>query len=182
MSVMNGKLLIRPTRKAPQVNPHQSEMIRVVAELDVPQYRKLWVHLFPHLPSFDGQSDYQVVAVMHMARTQMEPIADKLRFYSHRWLLDNGFPSQLPDKLKPSAEKMYPVVEGSVGIALKTHSPIMAPILDRIVGAMSDAVMYCYANNDKEPVIVRKQMEHARVKITKKLVGIILDKDVKRRG
>ena len=177
---MNGKLLIKPTRKT-QHHKHQGEMIRVLVDMDHEQYRELWKHLFPHFPSFDGQMNYYVLASMHMARTQMDPIPDKLRFYSHRWLLDNGFPSQLPDRLKPSAEKLYPVSEGSVGIALQTQSPIMAPILDQIVGAMSDAVMDCYANNDKEPVIVKKQMERARVKTTKKLVGIILDRPIRKR-
>lgn len=109
---------------------------------------------------------------MHMARTQMPNVTFKARAYSHRWLTERGFPSQLPDELKPRAERIYPVVTDAVFISANSHSPILKPIMPLVQGAMSDAVEDCYANGDKEPLLVRGRIQEARRKSIKQLVGI----------
>jgi hypothetical protein len=95
----------------------------------------------------------------------------RLRAYSHRWLLDHGLPSGLPDELKPLAERMYPVKAEGVGISVNMRSPILKPIAGIVRQAMSDAVMDAYAERRTEPPFVKTRMQEAREKVLKKLIG-----------
>jgi hypothetical protein len=83
-----------------------------------------------------AESDAEALVTLHHARTQAESIALKLRAWSHRWLLEHGYPSGLPDHLKPSAERIYPRVVEGVGISVNFRSPILQPITER--GARRD--------------------------------------------
>src|SRR5579872_6695472 len=123
---------------------HSAEFRRCLVELDVAGVRKLWRHVSPHLPQ--PASDADALATIHVARTQTESIPLKLRAWSHRWLLDHGFPSMLPDPLKPSAERLYPRVVEGVGISVNFRSPILQPITGLVRGAMEDAVSEAYAD------------------------------------
>jgi hypothetical protein len=115
-------------------------------------------------------TDEQTLTQIHYTRTLM-PIDLKLRAYSHAWLLERALPSGLPDELRPSAQKMYPVTVGVVGIACRGATDIGQAVAPLIRGAMSDAVLECYADGHQEPVIVKPRMMEARKTAIRKLLG-----------
>lgn len=99
-------------------------------------------------------------------------IADKLRFYSHRWLVDHNLPSFLPDPLKARAEREYPVVVTGVGIAVKFGSPLLKPIGDEVAAAMSSAVLEAQADGKLDDVDhLRRRMAQAKAETLGKLIG-----------
>lgn len=150
---------------------HRAEFVRIMEALDVGAARRIWRHVFPKLPPL--KDDHSILTMLHVARTKTDILADKLRFYSHCWLRDHGLShaSLLPDWLKSRAEKMYPVLSEAVGIAVRTNSPVLAPIRDLMQGAMENAVLEAYADRRTEPAFVRKRMFEAKAKAVKKLVG-----------
>src|SRR4029077_4681005 len=94
----------------------------------------------------------------------------RLRAYSHRWLLDHGYPSKLPDELKPRAERIYPQGVEGVGGAVKSSSK---PLADLIRDEMSNAVMDFYADNrSPNPLKVRKRVLEVKDRTLHKLLGI----------
>ncbi len=135
---------------------------------DVRLVRKIWAARMPHLPRIEPRDAEQT---MHVARTASETVSFKARAYSHRWLTEREMPSQLPDKLKPSAERLYPRIATSVGISVNFRSAWMKPAAIEIRGAMEDAVSDCYANGDTAPSIVRPRIFEARDKTMKSLFG-----------
>lgn len=144
-------------------------MLRCLTELDVAGVRRLW---FEIAPKFNHQlDDRQALVALHMARTQTERLALGHRAYSHRWLLDNGYPSQLPDELKPKAERIYPRQVEAVGISVNFRSPILKPAATVIQKAMSDAVEDAFANGDRDPPLVRRRMFDARERVMMRLFG-----------
>lgn len=151
---------------------HAAEFRRCLEQLDVAGIRALWRHVSPHLPQ--PVSDTEALVTIHGARTQTESLSNKARFYSHRWLLDNGFPSSLPDVLRPSAERMYPRIVEGVGISVNFRSPILKPITDPVRVSMEDAVSEAYADGKTEPTFVKVRMQEAREKSIRKLVGALI--------
>ena len=142
---------------------HSEHLRRCLIELDVPGIRRIWAAVAPHAPP---PSD--ALAAIHMARTCAESIPFRLRAYSHRWLTERALPSQLPDALKPKAERIFPVIVGSVGISVNSkHIEVKAGVL----GAMEGAVLDCYANGDEEPALVKRQMFEARDRELRGLFG-----------
>lgn len=139
-----------------------TEMRRCLEDMDVERARRLWAYASPHLPQ--PETDGEAVAVMHHARTAAGSVPMRARAYSHRWLLDHGLPSGLPDGLKPKAERMYPRIVTAVGIAVKAMSEHHKPLARAVQRAMSDAVADCYANGDTAPEIVKSRMLEARLK------------------
>jgi len=103
---------------------------------------------------------------MHMARTSSGTVPVGLRVYSHRWLMERGLPSHLPDDLKPKGDRIYPVKVGAVGIAVGSKYP---PVATAVRGAMEYAVYDCYANGDEAPEIVKPRMLEAK---TRELRGL----------
>lgn len=152
--------------------PHAAEFRRCLEALDVAGIRALWAHVSPHLPQ--PQSDADALMALHNARTQTGSLALKLRVYSHRWLLERGLPSALPDALKPSAERLYPRVVESVGISVNFRSPALRPITELVRGAMEDAVNDAYAADRKEPAFLTARMAEAKETAVRKLIGIRL--------
>jgi hypothetical protein len=147
------------------------EMQHCMVSLDVERARQVWGIIFPHLPPIN--SDEEMLATLHMARTQSVSINDKLRFYSHRWLSERGHPSQLPDELRPSAERMYPRRQSAVGISVNVQSELFRPVAKHVRGAMEDAVLEIYADGRSEDIdLIKKRMLEARQKVTRKLLGI----------
>lgn len=146
---------------------HSEEMRRCLVDCDVVQMRKLDQHLMPHLREM---SDGEVLITIYITRTFSDFIPFRLRAYSHRWLLDHGYPSKLPDELKPRAERIYPQVIEGVGVAVKSSSK---PLADLIRDEMSNAVMDFYADNrSPNPLKVRKRVLEVKDKILHKLLGI----------
>jgi hypothetical protein len=133
---------------------------------DVRKCSRMWAAFNPHLPQPEDPE-----AAMHMARTVSETISFEARAYSHRWLSERDLPSQLPDRLKPSAERLYPRVAEGVGISVNCRNPWLKPAMIEVRGAMEAVVSDCYANGDKDPAIVRPRMFEARDKTMRSLFG-----------
>jgi hypothetical protein len=142
---------------------HSAEFRRCLVECDVAGIRALWSHVSPNMPQ--PPDDAAALIAIHIARTQAESVPLKLRAYSHRWLLDNGYPSQLPDNLKPSAERIYPRIASAVGVCVKAGSEWRKPLAAAMQQAMSDAVAEAYADGRTEPEFVKARMGEARAKV-----------------
>lgn len=139
--------------------------------LDVAGMKRLAAETMPHIPP---QSDADVLASLHMARTQAESLPLRLRAYSHSWLMERGLPSQLPDALKPSAERLYPRVVTGVGISVNFKAPELKPAGDLIRKAMEAAVEDCYADGREDPAYVKPRMIEAGQKERRKLFGRLM--------
>jgi hypothetical protein len=137
---------------------------------DVKALRKAWAQVAPHLPQVT--SDEQAEIVMHMTRTSSTSVRFRFRAYSHRWLSDRDLPSQLPDELKPKAERRYPKVVEGVGISLNTKSELLKPVIGIVRGEMEKAVEEAYADNRTEPEFVTQRMGEARRRAYKSLLGV----------
>jgi len=146
-------------------------MLQCMKELDAAGARKLWAQVAPRMPQ--PASDDAALMMLHMARTQSPVVAFKLRAWSHRWLLDHGLPSQLPDALKPKAERLYPELAEAVGIACGGGG-IFAPILPLMRDAMSDAVLECLADGHKasDAHIIKPRMLEAKRRTVQQHLGI----------
>ena len=136
--------------------------------LDVDGMRKLSAHVMPHIAA---GSDENVLTAMHIARTQCEALAIRYRAYSHRWLEERGLPSQLPDRLKPSVDRLYPKVTSAVGLAISLGPKELKPAADLIRTAMSDEVEDCYASKREDPAYVKPRMDEAGRIERKRLFG-----------
>lgn len=147
---------------------HAATMLACIREIDASRARRLWAEVSPGMPQ--PKDDAQAEAMLHHARTQ-SPVAFKLRAYSHRWLLDRGLPSGLPDEMRPRADRLYPVKAEAVGISINGGG-IFAPIIPYVREAMEGAVLECFADGHKETEIVRPRMFEARSKAVKHLLGI----------
>ena len=125
---------------------------QVMIELDVAGARRLWSTCFAHLPP--AESDHEMLVTLHLLRTKDELMIPRLRFYSHRWLEDHGYPSHLPNRLKPAAVRMYPDVRKSVGIAVAGKEGAEASGMIR--KAMEVAVLEVEAdgNIDKREIVL----------------------------
>ncbi len=131
---------------------------RALIDLDIEALRAHWSSVAPHLPP---ATERDALICAHMARTEARTIPPRQRYHSHHWCLDHGYPSQLPDRLRAPAERMYPRKVDAVGVAVRSQFP---EVRDAITGAMSDAVADCYANGDRDPLIVKPQMLAARAR------------------
>jgi hypothetical protein len=140
---------------------------------DVEGCRRFWREIAAHLPQPDSHERAEIV--MHMARTAMRSMPFKHRAYSHSWLVERGHPSQLPDALRPAADKIYPKVVEAVGVSVNFSCPHLAPAAAEIEGAMNEAIEDCFANGEKDPAFVRQRMHDARDKAMKSLFGRIGD-------
>lgn len=146
------------------------DQFRAAAEAgDLETLRRLWAHACPHLPPLPAGETARMV--LHHARTQMASLPLKARAWSHRWLLDHGFPSGLPDALKPKAERLYPQVVSAVGICVRPRTEAARPAALEIRGAMEDAVSDAYAEGRTDPAFVAARMREARAKVTRQLFG-----------
>jgi len=153
---------------------HAAEFRRCLVELDVAAIRRLHAHVAPHLPA--PASDREALISLHHARTQAAVVPDRLRFYSHRWLLDNGYPSGLPDMLKPRAEREYPAVAAAVGVSYNARSSILAPIVPLVRRSMEAAVLEADADGKLlDTPHVRQRMKEARSTTIEKLVGLKIE-------
>jgi len=147
----------------------QDAMRRALENHDVEACRQLWIAIAPHLPQPQNETDAYIT--MHHACTRTESIRFRSRAYSHRWLIDNGYPSGLPDELKPKAERLYPKIVDAVGIACGVSSSFMKPIVPIIRGAMENVVLDHYADGINDPKIIKPRMMDARRQAIKKLLG-----------
>jgi hypothetical protein len=140
---------------------------------DLSGLRSAWALLAPHLPQPKNRAVAEIV--MHRARTEAESLSIKHRAYSHRWLVERSLPSGLPDALKQSAERLYPVITQGVGISVKFRNKYMKGAELEVRTSMEDAVNDAYAsvkeNSFPDPAIVKQQMEQARERTMRVLFG-----------
>jgi len=140
-------------------------------ELDVEGIRSLWHIIAPKMPQ--PKNDLEALVTLHMARTSASFLVPRQRYYSHRWLLDHGYPSQLPDDEKPKADRMYPKIVSGVGISVNTTSELFRPIMIQVRSAMENAVLEVYADGHADDILLIKQrMNEARHGVVKKLLGV----------
>lgn len=133
---------------------------------DIAGVRRLLPEIMPHFPP--PKTDAEVEATLHMARTACELLDLKKRAWSHAWLSERGLPSQLPDVLKPEAERMYPRVVEAVGISVNTSNPLRKDFALSLRGAMEYAVEEMYADGVKDPQRVAARMQEAKVTFYRK--------------
>jgi hypothetical protein len=145
---------------------HAAEMRRCLAEVDVAGMRKLWNHIAPLAPA--PKTDAEALVVLHHARTRAVTLPLKLRAYSHYWLVERGLRSDLPDKYRKQAEREYPWIADSVGIAVGSR---WQEVKLAIRGVMEGAVSECYAENQHDPKIVKPLMMERRETMRHKLFG-----------
>lgn len=136
---------------------------------DVEGLRNIWKNIFPHMPQPENYEQAEIV--MHHARTTAESMSFRARAYSHRWLTERDIPSGLPDKMKPKAERLYPVIADVVGISLNTNSEYLRPALIEVRKSMEDAVLDSYADGNKDPIHIQNRMNEARKKTMRALFG-----------
>lgn len=65
-------------------NAHAAEFVRCMIQMDVPQARKLWAHVFPHMPQPESDEDMRMV--LHLARTKARSVPIRMRLHSKAWL------------------------------------------------------------------------------------------------
>lgn len=139
--------------------------------LDVEGIRKLWQHIQPNMPQ--PKTDEEALFALHHARTQTNSISARKRAYSHHWLRERKLPSGLPDNMKQSAERLYPIVVKAVGIAAGSNSPFLRPVIHLVREAMEDAVKEAVEDGKLDDAeYVTKRMQEAKVKAFDKLLGI----------
>jgi hypothetical protein len=62
----------------PKREDHRAEFRRCMDELDVAQARKLWRHVFAHLPQ--PSTDGAILAMLHRARTESPLMGNTKRY------------------------------------------------------------------------------------------------------
>jgi hypothetical protein len=145
---------------------YSREMIGYLEAADVDGMRRLWRKIGAGYPQHD---DRGTLIAIHMARTACEAVRFPYRAWSHAWLIDHGLPSQLPDELKPRAQRMHPVTQHAVGIAVKSKFPI---VQTEVTKAMQGAVLEAEADGRlADSPHVRARMAEARAYIKRKLFG-----------
>jgi len=145
---------------------YANELVGYLEAVDVEGMRILWGNVAPHMPLHD---DAGMVVAIHMARTQTEAVRFRLRAYSHAWLMERGYPSLLPDELRPKAQRIYPVIAPGVGIAVRSKYEEVKIAVER---AMRDAVLEAEAAGRlTDAPFVRARMGEARRHAVKKLFG-----------
>jgi hypothetical protein len=145
-------------------------MRQALEECDVARACRIWAELYPHMDP--PANDAEALVTLHMARTAAESVRFDLRAYSHRWLVDHGHRSLLPDSLRPKAERIYPVDAPGVGIAVRVGSPELIPAGLEIRASMETAVLEAHADGRlTDTPFVRARMTEARAYTRKKLFG-----------
>jgi hypothetical protein len=146
-----------------------AEFRQLLAAGDVDALRGAWSRVAPHLPQPETREQAEIV--MHHARTATESLELRPRAYSHRWLTERLLPSGLPDRLKPSAERLYPTVAEAVGFSANFASEWMRPAAAEVEREVSSAIEECYADGATEVSFVKSRMKEAHARTMRALFG-----------
>ncbi len=133
---------------------------------DVHRLRSIWAQVYPKMPQPKTYEEAEVV--FHQARTAAKSVSAYRRQYSHVWLMDRGYRSDLPYELKSKSEQQgRPVIVEAVGIAVKSfnRSKEGRERVTAIQTAMENAVLEAMGDGVTDPNIVRAQMMLAREKM-----------------
>ena len=136
----------------------QDHFRQALEDCDVALVRKLWAHVAPHLPQ--PRTDEETLQRIHGARTAARSIPFQKRAYSHAWLMERALPSGLPDHMRASAERMYPVTVAAVGISVNSKYEFVERAIS---GVMRDAVLEAESDGRlKDDAHVKRRMMEAR--------------------
>lgn len=138
---------------------------------DVDELLGLSSVVMPHLPQIRSRDVAEIV--MHRARTGAESVSLRARAYSHAWLLERRLDSDLPDRLKPAAERLYPTIKEAVGYGFKIRFEPLRPAGKLVEKAVHLAINDVYANEGPHPnvALVKRQMTEARDDEVRRLFG-----------
>jgi hypothetical protein len=143
---------------------------QALCDSDVGLLCRIWKDQFPDMPQPANLGEAEIQ--MRMTQTKVFNVPFKVRAYAHRWLTERGLPSQLPDHLKPKAERAFPIIKTSVGIAFSFSEPLMAPAFSEISLSMENAVLEAYNGKDvADQEFVKVRMEAAKQKTMRQLFG-----------
>lgn len=115
----------------------RAEFSAALAAGDIERCRQLWAGAFPQMPQ---PKDDEAELVMHTARTASKSVRLEKRLYSHAWLNERGFRSELPDQLRP--DPLMPRIVPAVMVSINTASKRLDRIEEcaEIERVMSEAV------------------------------------------
>lgn len=146
-----------------------SEFRAAIEAGDVKALKRISRAQEPHLPQM---TDAEAELVLHQTRTRSSTVPFKLRAWSHRWLVERGHDSGLPDHLRPNAEQVCPRVVATVGIGVRCRNPLLAPIAPLIRDAMQNAVLDADAHGRlTDSDFVKARMMEARERTQLELLG-----------
>lgn len=129
---------------------------------DVGRCMVLWAGAFPEMPQPRNKAEAEIM--MHMARTNAASVSLEKRLYSHSWLTERGYRSQLPDDLLP--EPRGPLIVPAVGISVNTSSkrPDRKEEAKFIESVMAEAAADAMLSGVTDPKRVSRIMWQARDK------------------
>lgn len=139
---------------------------RALEEGDIDGMVAMWAKYAPHL--HQPQDRAQAEFMFHGARVMAESVPLSRRAWSHRWLIDRGLPSNLPDHLKPQAERIYPRKQDAVGVSVKTvksKNPTMREFGCAVQGAMSDKAWEMMDDGVTDDARIKGEMMIARDRV-----------------
>lgn len=142
-----------------------SHFVTILEAADLNGLCAFWRRAPAHLAPKDRA---EAEIMMHHIRTRTRSVRMAGRAWSHRWLVERGWPSGLPDILRPRAERLYPAVVGAVAIVSMLRTPTTLPLR----AVMKNAVDEVYADyRQPDATVVRARMFEARERERRKLVG-----------
>lgn len=133
---------------------------QALADGDIRRVRELWAGAFPRMPQPENDGEAEVA--MHHARTGAKSIPLAGRLYSHAWLDERGFPSALPDDMRPPPQRRHPVVFQAVGVAIMARRPERREEAKALERVMADAAGEMIACGITDPARLSRRMWEAR--------------------
>jgi hypothetical protein len=134
---------------------------QALREGDAVRCRQLWGAVYPDMPQ---PSPAQAEIAMHRARTETNTLPLKARRFSHAWLIERGYPSGLPDRLKPPPEQIVPRIVRGVGVSVNFSGAGKADLAAALQEAMSMAAGEAMVDGADDET-VSAQMWAARYRI-----------------
>lgn len=133
-----------------------SEFRSALADGDALRVAELWGELFPQMPQPENTDECEVV--LHQARTAAESLRLEKRLYSHAWLDERGWPSQLPDDLRPPPQRRgKPVIVSAVGVSVNAMNAGRRDEAKAVEKVMADAAgeMVSCGILDRDRIVAR---------------------------
>ena len=132
----------------------QTDVRRILEQMDVGSAHKNWAQLFPGLPPPKNYAETR--AALHVARTKAESCRLADRLYSHHWLTERDLPSKLPEKFRPWWDGTK-IVSG-VGVVVRASNERFKDRATAIREAMEQAILEMYDAGIEDPIKVSEHM------------------------
>lgn len=111
---------------------------RALAEGDVAALWRMWGRFHPH--DYQPANWQEAEIQLHVARTGAQSVSDRLRCYSHHWLIERKLLSMLPNELLPKVEQYRPKIVSAVGFAWGTSSGLLRTAEPIITAAVNQRI------------------------------------------